>query len=95
MGIIHWFHLIGLLVEIVEQSVVFTVAFNDWNESEGKGVGEEEQGTCHHGNHKQNFLLPMKVFHISIIEPHIHVTSGHVDCGICENINDSSQQLGI
>ena len=31
-----------LLVEIVEQSVVFTVLFNDWDESDGKGVGEEE-----------------------------------------------------
>ena len=74
MGIIHWFDLIGLLVEIVEQSIVFTVAFNDWNESEGKGVGEEEQDACHHGNQKQNNMFPMKVFHISIIEPDIHVS---------------------
>ena len=82
-------------MEIVEQSVVFTVVFNDWNESEGNGVGEEEQGTRHHGNHKQSNVLPMKVFHISIIDPHLHVTSGQVGCGICENINDSSQQFGI
>ena len=46
MGIIHWFHLIGRLVDIhvVEQSVVFTVPFNDWNESDGKGVWEEVTG---------------------------------------------------
>ena len=88
MGINQWHDLIGLLVEIVEQYVMFTVLFNDWNESEGKGIGEEEQGTCHHGNHKYNSMLP-------IIEPHINITTGQVDCGICENINDTSQQLGI
>ena len=82
MGIIHWFDLIDLLVEIVEQSVVFTALFNDWNESEGKGIGEEEQDTCHHGSHKYDNMFPMKVFHISIIEPDIHVTSGQVDCGM-------------
>ena len=38
------FDLVGLLVEIVEQSVVFTALFNDWNESEGNGVWKEEQG---------------------------------------------------
>ena len=82
-------------MEIVEQSVVFTVPLNDWNESEGKGIGEEEQDTYHHGNHKYYSMLPMKVFHISIIEPDIHTTTGQVDCGICENINDTSQCLGI
>ena len=50
MGIIY---LIGLSVEIVEEPVVFTVPFNDWNESDGKGVREKEQCACHHGNHKQ------------------------------------------
>ena len=95
MGINHWLDLICLLVEIVEQSVVFTVPFNDWNKSEGKGIGEEEQCGYHYGNHKQNSMFPTKVLHISIIEPDIHITSGQVDCGICENINDSSQQLGI
>ena len=29
-------------MEIVEQAVVFTVPFNNWNESEGKGIGKEE-----------------------------------------------------
>ena len=93
MGINHWFDLIGLPVEIVEQSVVFTVPFNDWNESQGKGtcIGDNKQDTCHHGNHKYFSMLPMKVFHISIIEPHINITSGQVDCGIDENINDSSK----
>ena len=95
MGIIHWFDPIGLLVEIVEQPVVFTVPLNDWNESEGKGVGEKEQGTCHHGSHKQNSMFAMKVLHIAIIKPDIHITTGQVDCGICKNSNDSSQQFGI
>ena len=79
VGIIHWFDLIGLLVEIVEQSVVFTVPFNDWNESGGKGVGEEEQGTCQHGSHKQNGMFSMEVLSI---EPHKYITIGQVDCGI-------------
>ena len=42
--IIHWFDLMGLLGEIVEQSVVLTISFTDWNESENKGVGKDEQG---------------------------------------------------
>ena len=95
MGIIHWFDLIGLLVEIVEQSFVFTVPFNDWNESDGKGVREKEQCACNYGNHKQNSMFPTKGLHIPIIEPNLHITSGQVDCGICENINHSSQQFGI
>ena len=59
MGIIHWFDLVGLLVEIVEQSVVFTVLFNDWNESEGNDVWKEEQGTSCHSNLKQSSMLAM------------------------------------
>ena len=39
-------------VKVIEQSVLFTIPHNDWNESEGNSVGEEEQGTCHHGNHE-------------------------------------------
>ena len=95
MGINHWFDLIGLRVELVEQSVMFTVPFNDWNESEGNCVGEEEKGTCHHGNHKYFSMLSIKVFHISIIEPDMNITTGQLDCRVCENINDSSKQLGI
>ena len=83
MGIIHWFDLVGLLVEIAEQSVVFAILLNDWNESESNGVWKEEQDTCCYSNQKQSDMLPMEVFHISIIEPDLHDTTGKVNCGIC------------
>ena len=39
-------------------------------------------------------MFSMKVFHISIIQPDIHITTGQVDCEVSENINDSSQHFG-
>ena len=52
-GITDIIYLIGLLVVIVEESVVFTVPFNDWNKSDNKVEWEKKQYACHHGNHTQ------------------------------------------
>ena len=93
LALIHWFDLIGLLVEIhvVEQLLCSLHHSMIEMKVRAKGRVGGEGYTCHQCNlDKANSILSMEVLNISIIEPDIYVTSGQVDCGISENIKESS-----